>query len=316
MKKQLLISLFLTLACIMLLVIIRNQSLAMAAPPLAQDSNRDYIVASTLAAPSPPPAVTTATNNQAASTPNQSTTNTEQPEAEALPDATTDLELSEPPVATQVDALTNLPAIPENAPVIAFTFDDGPSATHTPQLLAGLKERNVQASFFVLGNRAELYPEIILQIVQDGHTLGNHGYDHQDAFTDLDIYQLNAQVGGTNEILQQIIGHSPPQMVRPPYGAIDEQSAIDTNMAVMMWNIDPRDWDCRNADQVYNHILDYAVDGGIIVLHDIFPETVEASLRAIDTLKEQGWAIVNLEQLYAHHNKALVPGSIYRGPLE
>ncbi len=333
MKKQLIISLFLTLACIMLLIVIRNQSLAMAAPPFTPDPDRDYIVASTLTnteqlnnikphtdnqnqSPLPANQAETPAISAASATPTTSAASAA-PAVSLEPDAAPVVTPGNlPSAAIPVDAQPSLPIIPEGAPAIAFTFDDGPSSTHTPLLLAGLKERNVHASFFVLGNRAEQNPEIILQIAQDGHTLANHGYDHQDAFTNLDIYQLNAQVVGTNDILQQIIGQSPSPMVRPPYGAINEQTADDTNMAVMMWNIDPRDWECRDSEQIYNHIIDHAVDGGVIVLHDIFPETIEASLRAIDTLKEQGWAILSLEQLYAYHGKPLLPGTIYRGPLE
>lgn len=203
---------------------------------------------------------------------------------------------------------------PSRTPLMALTFDDGPSAAYTPALLDGLRERGVHATFFMVGARAEKAPELVMRIYEEGHAIGGHSYDHKDRLTRLGSAELNRQVNTTAEIIARITESAPPFLLRPPYGAINEETALKTGKAIMMWNIDPRDWDVHDAEKVRKHIVEYAVDGGVVILHDIVSTTAEGVLAAIDDLQAGGWVFVTLPELYQAFDIPLQAGGIYRGP--
>ncbi|MDE6607275.1 MAG: polysaccharide deacetylase family protein, partial [Lachnospiraceae bacterium] len=121
---------------------------------------------------------------------------------------------------------------------IAITFDDGPHPQYTKQLLDGLKERGVKATFFVTGEHAELHPDIIERMNEEGHLIGNHTYSH---------IQLNSgnreefknQLIKTNEIISEITGNE-VLYVRPPYGSWDKKFESDLNMFPVRWKVDPK----------------------------------------------------------------------------
>ena len=206
------------------------------------------------------------------------------------------------------------PELTEPSPLLALTFDDGPSKDTTPLLLDGLRERGVHATFFVLGTRAERAPEIVLQAHEDGHAIGGHSYDHRSYFTKISTEALRAQLQKTDDAITAIIGGEPPLLVRPPYGAVNETVAQKTGKANILWNIDPRDWEVRDAENVYNNIIERAVDGGVVILHDIYASTVEGTLKAIDELQAAGWQFVTIPELFEAYDIPLEPGEIYRGP--
>lgn len=200
------------------------------------------------------------------------------------------------------------------APMMALTFDDGPSAAYTPALLDGLAERGVRVTFFMVGARAEKAPDIVLRIYEEGHAFGGHSYDHSNRLTKLSNAELDRQVNTTAEIIARITEAAPSLLLRPPYGAINEETALKTGKAIMMWNIDPRDWDVRDAEKVREHIVEHAMDGGVVICHDIVASTAAGVLAAIDDLQAEGWVFVTLPELYAAFGIPLEAGGIYRGP--
>lgn len=178
---------------------------------------------------------------------------------------------------------------------IALTFDDGPHPTYTPLLLDGLLERGVCASFFVTGENAEQYPELILRMQAEGHLIGNHTYSHiQLSGTNREAYR--AELVQTNEILQQITGEE-VQYVRPPYGSWDKSFEAELNMFPVLWTIDPLDWCSRDADSVAQRVLSKAGEYDIILLHDEYESTVTAALQIVDTLLEQGYTFVTVDEI-------------------
>ncbi|MCL2496859.1 MAG: polysaccharide deacetylase family protein [Clostridiales bacterium] len=200
------------------------------------------------------------------------------------------------------------------APMLALTFDDGPSKEYTPLLLEGLKQRGAHATFFMLGMRAEKAPELVLRAYEEGHAIGGHGYDHKGYFTRLSRNSLAKQVNNTADAIAKITGDDPPFLLRPPYGAIDEATALNTGKAIMLWSIDPRDWSVRDAGEIQRFIVENAVDGGVVILHDIYDSTVDGVLAAIDELLPMGWEFVTLPQLYNDFEVLLEAGGIYRSP--
>lgn len=178
---------------------------------------------------------------------------------------------------------------------IAITFDDGPEGNYTKQLLDGLKERGVKATFFVLGKSIVGNEDLILRMYEEGHLIGNHTYNHVELDKENDENGVK-EIEKTNEIIKQITGYE-PEFIRPPFGAWRKEQMNQADMFPVMWTIDPLDWKYQNTEYVVNHILNNVKDGDIILLHDIFETSVEAALIVIDRLQEQGYEFVTVDEL-------------------
>lgn len=178
---------------------------------------------------------------------------------------------------------------------IALTFDDGPHPTYTEQLLDGLKERNVQATFFVTGEHAALHPEVIRRMAEEGHLIGNHTYSHIQLRSD-NREAFKEELLRTNEILKQITGEE-PLYVRPPYGTWDKKLEKELSMLPVLWTIDPLDWCSDDAGCIAGNIIAKAGENDIILLHDYSKSSVEAALQVVDALQGQGYLFVTVEEL-------------------
>ena len=178
---------------------------------------------------------------------------------------------------------------------IALTFDDGPHPIYTPELLEGLKERGVVATFFVTGANATLYPELIAQMQEDGHVVGNHTYHHVQLSSvgeEIFIQELKE----TNRVLEGILEEE-VVYVRPPFGDWAKSIEQEINMLPVLWDIDPLDWCTGNSNQIVKRVLDKAEENSIILMHDEYAASVEAALEIIDKLKEEGYEFVTVEQI-------------------
>lgn len=184
---------------------------------------------------------------------------------------------------------------PQEVKKIAITFDDGPHPVYTPELLEGLKKRGIAATFFVTGENAEQYPEIIRQMSEDGHLIGNHTYSHIQ-LTSSNREKFRAELVKTNEVLKEITGKD-VSFVRPPYGSWDKSFENELNMFPVLWNVDPLDWCCNNADCIVQKVEKNAKENSIILLHDYYKTSVQAALRIVDDLTKQGYAFVTVEEL-------------------
>lgn len=178
---------------------------------------------------------------------------------------------------------------------VALTFDDGPHPVYTEKLLDGLKERGVKATFFVTGEHAELHPEIIKRMHDEGHLIGNHTYSHIQ-LTDANREQFKGELIQTNEILHDITGDE-IQYVRPPYGSWDKKFETDLNMFPVLWNVDPLDWCTANTNRVANAVLSEVSDNDIILLHDYYDTSVEAALIVVDALTKEGYEFVTVDKI-------------------
>lgn len=178
---------------------------------------------------------------------------------------------------------------------LAITFDDGPHPSYTEQLLDGLKERGIHATFFVTGEHAEANPDIIRRMQEEGHLIGNHTYSHIQ-LTEKNREAFRAELVRTNEILEEITGEE-VQYVRPPYGSWDRSFEKELNMFPVLWNVDPLDWCSRNASCIAEKIVSKACENDIILMHDYYETSVTAALRAIDELTEKGYTFVTVEEI-------------------
>lgn len=178
---------------------------------------------------------------------------------------------------------------------IAITFDDGPHPNYTEQLLDGLKDREVKATFFVTGEHAELHPDIIKRMKEEGHLIGNHTYSHIQ-LTNSNREKFKAELIKTNEILEEITGEE-VEYVRPPYGSWDKSFEKELNMFPVLWSIDPLDWCSSNASGITDKIVRKAGENEIILMHDYYATSVTAALSAIDRLKSEGYTFVTVEEI-------------------
>lgn len=203
-------------------------------------------------------------------------------------------------------AVTGGAEIPERK-YAALTFDDGPKRGSTDRLLDGLRERGVSATFFLIGEQIEANQDLVARMAEEGHQIGNHTWSHQRL--DQGAADVSEELRRTEEALEALCGPG-PYWLRPPYGQVSEDSAIDVPM--VKWSVDPRDWESRDAGKVTQAILENVQPNSIILLHDIYPTSVDAALRVVDILQAQGYAFVTVAELLELNGVVPEPGHLYR----
>lgn len=183
----------------------------------------------------------------------------------------------------------------EGAMKIALTFDDGPHPNYTAQLLDGLKERGARATFFVTGEHAELHPEIIKRMSEEGHCVGNHTYSHMQ-LKDSNQEEFKQELIKTNEIITGITGEE-VLYVRPPYGTWDKKFETELNMFPVLWSVDPLDWCSNNVSCITDKVVNKVKENDIILMHDYYDTSVTAALKIVDELLEEGFEFVTVEEI-------------------
>lgn len=193
-------------------------------------------------------------------------------------------------------------------PMIAITFDDGPSK-FTMQLLEQLEAYDARATFFMVGTNVPHYPETVKKMKDIGCELGNHT-THHARLTELDVAGIQNEINVTNQAIQNIVGE-PATLMRPPYGAVNEVVQSAVGMPLAMWSVDTRDWEQKDMAFVKNYVLNAAKDGEIILLHDIHETTVQAVLQVIPELVNRGYQLVTVSEMAAARGVTLENGQKY-----
>lgn len=178
---------------------------------------------------------------------------------------------------------------------VAITFDDGPNADYTEMLLAGLKERGVKATFFLLGKEVEKYPEIVKDIYDEGHLIGTHSYEHVNLKNLSDSAAIE-QVDKTNAAIHEITGEY-PEYIRPPFGCWKCNLDYETKMIEVLWDVDPLDWKTSNSDVIAKRVTSKVGENDIILLHDASESSVVAAFKIIDALQEEGYVFVTVDEI-------------------
>ncbi len=179
--------------------------------------------------------------------------------------------------------------------VVALTFDDGPHAVYTKELLDGLKKRGVKATFFLMGQSIEGNEELVSRMQQEGHLIGNHSYRHIQLTKAGEDAVCNA-VEETESIIEKITG-ARPQYLRPPYGDWNENLECRLELTTVFWSVDSLDWKLQDAGKIVENVEKKVRSGDIILMHDIFSPSVEAALRLVDQLSKEGYQFVTVEEL-------------------
>lgn len=189
----------------------------------------------------------------------------------------------------------NSAEIPAEPRYLALTFDDGPRMGTTDRLLDGLKQRGASATFFLVGEQAALYPDLVKRMRDEGHQVGNHTWSHMRLEGD-DVRELLQEVERNENLLRQILGES-GFWLRPPYGLISPEVTEQVQVPMVKWSVDPRDWESRDAEKVFSAVRGVLKNNSIILLHDIYGTSVDAALKLVDDLQEEGYLFVTVEEL-------------------
>ena len=195
---------------------------------------------------------------------------------------------------------------------VALTFDDGPSGSNTEQLLHMLGDRDVRTTFFLCGYRIDAFPDLPEKLAQAGHALGVHGYSHT-CFDDLTREALADELEATKSELAALTGQT-PTLLRPPCGAWDEtvrDECRNAGLSVILWSVDPEDWRCQDSAEITRRVCESVKNGDIILMHDLYPSSVEAAGKIIETLQKQGYEFVTVSELAALAQCELQPGDVF-----
>ncbi len=202
----------------------------------------------------------------------------------------------------------------ERSPVkfVALTFDDGPTGELTGQLLDGLKARYVSATFFLCGYRVEQYPDLVRRMAGEGHELAIHGKTHAYLHT-MEAEQVRAELEETGRLVEELTGVR-PKLFRPP-GGLTSQTLLDEaareGLPLILWSIDPEDWNTRDAGTVIRRVTRKAGDGDIILMHDLSRSSVRAALAIVDELEARGYQFCTVSELAALRRRTLEPAEKY-----
>lgn len=198
--------------------------------------------------------------------------------------------------------------IDPDKPMIALTFDDGPSA-YTSDILDQLEKYGAHATFFVVGNRVSTFSNTIKRAYNLGCEIGNHSWSHP-ALSSISVSAMKKELSKTDNAIKSVIGIA-PELLRPPYGAVDSDVRNNAGKPLIHWSIDTRDWETRNSSRTISSVLNNVRDGSIILMHDIYAATRDAAVSLIPTLIEKGYQLVTVSELAAYRGVTLKDGTIY-----
>ena len=202
---------------------------------------------------------------------------------------------------------------------VALTFDDGPSGALTERLLDGLAARDVKATFFVCGYRVAEYPAAIWlatesgnKRITEGHEIGLHSEKH-DYMQKMDYEAVLDDLTRCRAEVAECCG-TQARLFRPPGGLYSEtvlRASSKLDLSLILWSVDPEDWDAKKAASVLPTIRKEVFPGSVILMHDLHESSVDAALTAIDELRAQGYRFCTVSELAERSGTPLQPGEIY-----
>ncbi len=245
--------------------------------------------------------------------------------------------------------------IDTSKPMVAITYDDGPSSV-TGKILDILEKNGAKATFFQIGNQVESYPEVEKRINSLGCELANHTWEHK-WLSSLDVDGINYQLDHTSDTVESITGRRPklmrppggfynetvqaeadmpmiywsvdnyqldhtsdtvesitgrrPKLMRPPGGFYNETVQAEADMPMIYWSVDTEDWKTRDAKKTISAVLDHVKDGDIVLMHDLYEQTAEASETIIPELIKRGYQLVTVSELAQARGVSMENGKVY-----
>ena len=192
--------------------------------------------------------------------------------------------------------------------LVALTFDDGPSE-YTKRILRTLKQYDSVATFFVVGNRVELFEDVLKEELEIGCEIGNHTYEHK-VLTELNAEQIWLQIYRTNEAVKKVTGEY-PTLMRPPCGFDNGSTNCIIAMPLILWSVDTKDWQTQNCYCSVQTVLENVKDGDIILMHDMYEASAEAVETIVPSLIAEGYQLVTVSELAEYRGMILQEGEEY-----
>ena len=193
--------------------------------------------------------------------------------------------------------------------LVALTFDDGPSDSTTPNLLDILYQKDVPATFFMLGNMARNNPDLVKRVEAEGHEIASHTMYHQNLIR-LSVTAIEADISEAKAVFNDILGRT-PSLTRPPYGNFNDNVIRATGTPIILWSVDTLDWKNKATEPIVSTAMSQVHDGAIILMHDVHPTSVEAVPVLIDTLRGAGYEFVTISELVEARKTTISPGTAY-----
>ena len=196
--------------------------------------------------------------------------------------------------------------IADGKKLVALTFDDGPYPPFTQELVAVLEEKQAKATFFVVGNNASKFSDVVKLVASKGHEIALHAGEHKD-FLKLNSLELAGNISSGKKVLEELTG-KPVKYMRPPHGFRDwavMEEAARVGLKVVNWSVIPRDWTNPGAKEIADRVCKDVFPGAIVLLHDgdapaqkaSREQTVQATSIIIDELRQKGYEFVTLDEL-------------------
>lgn len=203
--------------------------------------------------------------------------------------------------------------LPDTRKYVALTFDDGPSFSTTPRLLDGLQQRGAAATFFVVGDSIAGKENLLQRMIAEGHQVGNHTWSHL-RLEEAPATVVQREISRTEEALADALGGK-DYWLRLPYGLLPQHSEHLVQVPLIKWSVDPRDWESRDKNAIVSSVLEQVQNGSIILLHDIYPASVDAALEIVDRLQQEDYWFVTVQELFQLNGITPQPGVMYRSAL-
>jgi|GEM_PF-1374044 len=183
-----------------------------------------------------------------------------------------------------------------NKPMVALTFDDGPTK-YTDDILDTLDKYGAKATFFVIGSMANSHQSQLKREYDMGMLIGNHTYNHP-SLTKISADEIKSQLSRTDDVVRSVTGQG-TKYLRPPGGAVNDKVKSAVSKPIINWSVDTVDWKNRSASATASIALNGAKDGSIILMHDRLSSTAEAVKTIVPTLVDRGYQLVTIEEMQA-----------------
>ena len=197
-------------------------------------------------------------------------------------------------------------------PMLALTFDDGPSK-YTEKILDVLAEVGGKATFCLIGNQIDNYPDTVRRAANEGHELAVHTWDHKE-LTALKSREIYTELRKTGDKITEVCGVT-PRILRPSYGLVNDNIksvAAAMDLIIVNWSVDTLDWKTKNAKSTTDAILRGAADGAIVLCHDLYGATAEAMQTVIPALVDRGYQLVTVSELLSFSETDVKAGDLCR----
>lgn len=211
------------------------------------------------------------------------------------------------PISYEYDVVHNKIINNENK-LIALTFDDGPNY-NTNKVLDVLEKYNITATFFVLGSKIKGNEYILKRIVNSGHQIGNHTFNHL-LLTRYDEETVLEEIKSTSDLIFEVTG-TYPSLFRPSYGSVNSKIKKVSECPIIIWDIDTLDWKYHNSDRIAKRVINKARDGDIVLMHDVYSATANSLNVIIPKLQEKGYTFVTVSELFYYKGVELEKGKVY-----